>query len=119
VIEAALLPGLIGPGRAAEMLLTGDAVEAEQALGWGLVNRVVPAAALTSAVDEVIERLRGCAPGALRLQKELMLRWRYTDLRTAIQYGINAFATCYASREAREGAEAFLAKRPPRFGPPD
>lgn len=119
VIEAALLPGLIGPGRAAEMLLTGDAVEAEQALGWGLVNRVVPAAALTSAVDEVIERLRGCAPGALRLQKELMLRWRYTDLPTAIQYGINAFATCYASREAREGAEAFLAKRPPRFGPPD
>jgi len=119
VIEAALLPALVGPGRAAEMLLTGDAVEAEQALGWGLVNRVVPAAALTAAVDELIARLRGCAPGALRLQKELMLRWRYTDLATAIQYGINAFATAYASPAAREGAEAFLSKRAPRFGSPD
>jgi enoyl-CoA hydratase/carnithine racemase len=119
VIEAALLPALIGPGRAAEMLLLGDAVAAEQALGWGLVNRVVPGPALAEAVDEVVQRLRGCAPAALRLQKELMLRWRYTDLATAIQYGINAFAAAYASREAREGAEAFLAKRPPRFGNAD
>jgi enoyl-CoA hydratase len=119
VIEAALLPALIGSGRAAEMLLTGDAVAAEQALAWGLVNRVVPAAELPGAVDDVLARLRQCAPRALRLQKELMLRWRYTDLATAIQYGINAFATAYAAPDAREGAEAFLAKRPPRFGSPD
>ena len=47
-----------------------------------------------------------------------MLRWRYTDLATAFEYGINAFATAYATGEPREGARAVLEKRPPRFGNP-
>jgi enoyl-CoA hydratase/carnithine racemase len=118
VIEAALLPGLIGPGRAAEMLLTGDAIGAEQAEAWGLVNRVVPLEGLDAAVDAMVDRLLACGPEALRLQKELMLRWRYTDLATAIEYGINAFATAYATGEPREGARAFLEKRAPRFESP-
>jgi enoyl-CoA hydratase/carnithine racemase len=54
----------------------------------------------------------------VRLQKELIIRWRETDLPSAVQAGVNAFATAYASREPREGAEAFLAKRAPRFGRP-
>ena len=53
---------------------------------------------------------------AMWLQKELIIRWRETDLPSAVQAGVNAFATAYASREPREGAEAFLAKRAPRFG---
>ena len=118
VIQAALLPPLIGPGRAAEMLLLGTTVTAEQALEWGLLNRVVEPGALPKAVDEVVETLSRCAPGAVRLQKELIIRWRETDLPSAVQAGVNAFATAYASREPREGAEAFLAKRAPRFGPP-
>jgi enoyl-CoA hydratase len=115
VIQAALLPPLIGPGRAAEMLLLGTSVAAAQALEWGLINRVVDAGALDSAVNELLEALSRCAPGAVRLQKELIIRWRETDLPSAVQSGINAFATAYASREPREGAEAFLAKRAPRF----
>ena len=115
VIQAALLPPLIGPGRAAEMLLLGTSVAAAQALEWGLVNRVVDAGGLDSAVNELLEALSRCAPGAVRLQKELIIRWRETDLPSAVQAGINAFATAYASREPREGAEAFLAKRAPRF----
>jgi enoyl-CoA hydratase/carnithine racemase len=118
VIQAALLPPLIGPGRAAEMLLFGAPVTAAQALDWGLVNRVVPAEGLGAAVDEMVDGLRRCAPGAVRLQKELIIRWRETDLPSAVQAGVNAFATAYASTEPREGAEAFLAKRAPRFGPP-
>ena len=113
VIEAALLPAIVGPGRAAEMLLTGDAVTAEHALGWGLVNRVVPLTGLRSAVDAMLDRLLAGSPSAIRLQKELIVRWRTTDLATAIQYGINAFATAYATGEAAEGAAAFLEKRPP------
>jgi enoyl-CoA hydratase/carnithine racemase len=116
VIEAALLPALVGPGRAAEMLLTGAAVSAEQAEAWGLVNRVVAPEALDAAVEALVEALLACGPHALRLQKELMLRWRYTDLAAAIEYGINAFATAYATGEPREGARAFLEKRAPRFG---
>jgi enoyl-CoA hydratase/carnithine racemase len=118
VIEAALLPALVGPGRAAEMLLTGEPVDAERAQAWGLVNRVVPAADLTGAVEEMVAKLLACGPAAIRLQKELMLRWRYTDLATAVEYGINAFATSYAGDEPREGSRAFLEKRAPRFGGP-
>jgi len=116
VIEAALLPALVGPGRAAEMLLTGEAVDAAQAAAWGLVNRAVPAADLDAAVSEIVDRILACGPAAVRLQKELMVRWRYTDLATAVEYGVNAFASAYGSSEPREGARAFLEKRAPRFG---
>jgi enoyl-CoA hydratase/carnithine racemase len=116
VIEAALLPALVGPGRAAEMLLTGESIGAEQAQSWGLVNRVVPVEALDAAVAAMVDRILACGPAAIRLQKELMLRWRYTDLAAAIEYGINAFATAYATDEPQEGARAFLEKRAPRFG---
>ena len=116
VIEAALLPALVGPGRAAEMLLTGEAVDAEQALAWGLVNRAVPMEELDAAVTEVVDKILACGPAAIRLQKELMVRWRYTDLAAAIEYGINAFASAYSTDEPREGARAFLEKRAPRFG---
>ena len=116
VIQAALLPPLVGPGRAAELLLLGTSITAAQALEWGLVNRVVAADGLAAAIDEVLDALARCGPGAVRLQKELIIRWRETDLPSAVQAGVNAFATAYASREPREGAEAFLAKRAPRFG---
>jgi enoyl-CoA hydratase/carnithine racemase len=115
VIEAALLPGLVGPGRAAELLLTGDPITAETALAWGLVNRVAPAADLESVTAELLERVLASGPAAIRLQKELMIRWRNTDLRTAIDTGINAFAQSYATEEPREAMRAFLEKRPPRF----
>jgi len=116
VIQAALLPPLIGPGRAAEMLLLGTAVDAARALAWGLVNRVVEPGALARAIEETVGALRACGPGALRAQKALMIRWRETDLPSAVRAGIDAFAACYAGDEPHEGASAFLEKRAPRFG---
>ena len=71
---------------------------------------------LDAAVTEVVDRILACGPSAIRLQKELMVRWRYTDLASAIYYGIDAFASAYATDEPREGARAFLEKRAPRFG---
>jgi len=118
VIEAALLPPLVGPGRAAEMLLTGDPVPAERALSWGLVNEVVAPERLAQAADRIVSRIASAAPGAIRLQKALMLRWRYTDLAAAIRHGIDAFAAAYAGGEPREGAAAFLEKRAPAFESP-
>ena len=115
VIEAALLPALVGPGRAAEMLLTGESVAAEQALEWGLVNRVASPDKLEAVTAELVEKILACAPPAIRLQKELMVRWRNTDLASAVRIGINAFAQNYTTGEAREAALAFLEKRPPRF----
>lgn len=115
VIEAALLPGLVGRGRAAELLLTGEAIDARQALDWGLVNRVAEPAGLAAAVEELVGRLLAAAPGALRLQKQLMLTWRYTDLGPAIRAGIEAFVAAYATAEPAEGAAAFLGRRRPAF----
>ena len=115
VIEAALLPLFVGPGRAAECLLTGENITAERALEWGLVNRVAPAAQLAEVTTELVDRILACAPTAVRLQKELIIRWRNTNLRSAVEYGINAFAQAYATGEPREAMQAFLDKRAPRF----
>jgi enoyl-CoA hydratase len=115
VIEAALLAPTIGPGRAAELLLCGEPIGADEALVWGLVNRVVSPEELPSAVDALVAKIVAGAPAAIRLQKELMIRWRSTDLQTAVEYGVNAFALSYASPDAREGLRAFLEKRAPRW----
>jgi enoyl-CoA hydratase/carnithine racemase len=115
VIEAALLPRLVGPGRAAEILLTGRPITADQALAWGLVNRVASGADLRRVTEELLAPVLECAPSAIRLQKELIVRWRNTDERTAVEYGINAFAQAYATGEPREAIQAFLDKRTPRF----
>jgi enoyl-CoA hydratase/carnithine racemase len=115
VIEAALMPGLIGPARAAESLLTGETITAATAESWGLVNRVAPPHELEATTRELAGKILACSPTAVRAQKELINRWRQTDLPTAIQYGINAFAACFATSEPREAMTAFLEKRPPRF----
>jgi enoyl-CoA hydratase/carnithine racemase len=118
VIQAALLPPLIGPARAAELLLTGQTIGAGQALAWGLVNRVVERTDLDAAVESVVGAITACAPGAVRLQKQLIVRWRESDLPSAVRAGIAAFAAAYATGEPREGAAAFLEKRAPRFEDP-
>jgi enoyl-CoA hydratase/carnithine racemase len=107
----------VGPGRAAEILLTGESVSARQALDWGLVNRVTPAAELRAVTRELVGRILDCAPTAVRLQKELIVRWRNTDQRTAVEYGVNAFAQSFATGEPREAMDAYLGKRRPRFAP--
>ena len=115
VIQAALLAPLIGPGRAAELLLTGATIGAEQALEWGLVNRVVEPSGLDAAVQELVDPIVASGPEAIRLQKQLIIRWRESTLTAAVRAGIPAFAAAYATGEPREGATAFLEKRAPRF----
>jgi enoyl-CoA hydratase/carnithine racemase len=111
VIEAALLPSVVGWGRAAELLLTGEPISAQQALTWGLVTQVVEPGRLTAATEDLVGRILAGGPRALRLQKELLVRWRHTDLATAIRDGIDAFARAFETQEPQEGAAAFLDKR--------
>ena len=66
---------------------------------------------------ELVGRVLDCAPTAVRLQKELMVRWRDPDLRTAVEYGVNAFAQSFTTGEPREAMDAYLGKRKPRFAP--
>ena len=70
---------------------------------------------LEAVTAEMAQLILACAPGAIRLQKELIVRWRNADLSSAIRFGINAFAQSYATGEPREATLAFLEKRRPKF----
>jgi enoyl-CoA hydratase len=109
VIEAALLPGLIGWGRTRRLLLTAETIEAAQAEQWGLVDWCVPEAQLDPAVEELIEAILVCGPAAIRLQKALIREWEDLPLSKAIERGIASFASAYESDEPRRMAGAFLA----------
>ncbi len=108
VIQAALLPGLIGWGRTAELLLGGRPVEATEAERWGLVNRAVEADALDREVEGWVDRLLALPADALRLQKTLLARWRRVDLDTAVALSMDVFARAYATGEPRRAMQAFL-----------
>ena len=110
VVEAALLPGLIGRGRARRLLLTGEMIDAAEALAWGLVDRVVPPAALDAAVEEFAQSLLAGGPQAIRLQKSLILDWEELPTGAAIARGIECFERAYDTDEPRRMAGAALAR---------
>jgi len=114
VIEAALLPTLVGWGRTREMLLLGETFTAAEALAWRLVERVVPAAALDDAVETWIGKLLTSAPHAVRLQKRLIRQWEDLPLSAAVEAGIDAFAAAYATDEPRIAMHEFLAAQKAR-----
>jgi enoyl-CoA hydratase len=109
VIEAALLPKLVGWGRAREIMLLGETFTAAAALAWGLVEHVVPAAALDDAVEAWIGKLLTSKPGAVRLQKRLIRQWEDLPLAAAIQAGIDTFAESYRTGEPAAAMREFLA----------
>jgi enoyl-CoA hydratase/carnithine racemase len=111
VIQAALLPGLIGWGRTAELLLGGQPVEAGEAERWGLVNRAVEESALDGEVEAWVERFRALPPDAVRQQKALLARWRRVDLDTAVALSTDVFARAYATDEPRRAMQAFFDRR--------
>ena len=113
VIEAALLPGLVGWGRTAELLLTGETIDAVEAERWGLVNRAVDDAALDREVDAWAGRLLALPPAAVRLQTSLLRRWRRLDLDAAIALSMDTFAMAYATDEPRRAMQGFLDRRRP------
>ncbi len=108
VIEAALLPALIGWGRTRELLLLGETIDAATALRWGLVERVVPAARLDEAVEACLASLLKAGPRAIRLQKRLICRWEDLSVSDAIAAGIDSFADAYATDEPARRMRAFL-----------
>lgn len=112
VVEAALLPALIGWGRARRLLLLGETIGAEEALAWGLVERVAaPGAALDAAVTEWLEQIGHAGPQAVRLQKRLIRAWEDLPMAEAIRAGIGAFAEAWRGEEPRRMLGAFLERR--------
>jgi enoyl-CoA hydratase/carnithine racemase len=111
VVEAALLPSLVGFGRARWMLMTGETFTAEDACRWGLVEQVYPAEELDLAVDALVTALLEPEPRAVRLQKALMQRWEELPMSQAIAAGVDAFDAAFRTEEPRRAMTAFLARR--------
>ena len=110
VIEAALLPSLIGWGRTRRLLLTAETIDGRRAEQWGLVEWCVPAAQLDAAVNELIDAILACGAKAIRLQKTLIREWEELPMSKAIERGITRFADAFASDEPKRMMGAFLTK---------
>jgi len=106
VVEAALLPGLIGRGRARQLLLTGEPIGAEEALQWGLVDRVAPPEALDAAVARLADAILAAGPRAVRLQKSLILDWEEMHTAAGVERGIDGFVEAFATDEPRRMTNA-------------
>lgn len=109
----ARLPALIGPARAKQMILSGQPVDAQQALAWGLVNEVVPGAQLAARVLELAQRIADNAPVAVQAAKQLV----DAGLGNASAVAMESLASGFAAgtEDMKEGAAAFGQKRRPKY----
>ncbi len=109
------LTRLVGKGRAVELILTGRIFQAAEALRIGLVTDVVPVAALMDAAQATAEAILAKGPLAVRLGKLVIKNGAETDQRTGLLLERLAQALLYSTEDKREGAEAFINKRPAQF----
>jgi enoyl-CoA hydratase len=110
VVEAVLLPKLIGHGRARRLLLTGETIGAQDALGWGLVDAVVPPGDLDEAVERFVRPILAAGPRAVRLQKSLIREWEELPTAAAVERGIDCFVSAFDTDEPARMAGAMLAE---------
>jgi enoyl-CoA hydratase/carnithine racemase len=111
VVEAALLPQLIGWGRTKELVYAGRSFMAREVAGWGLVERVVARRDLDVSVEEWVSAILRAGPRAIRLQKELIDLWERLPLERAIEAGIEIFGRAYDSDEPLLRTRQFLERR--------
>ena len=116
VIEASLLPPTIGLGRARRMLLTGETVNAAEALAIGLVDRVVPADQLMDAAQETANTFLGMSRDVVASQKDIVAKWLELGEEDSAAFTIREFSRIFATSAPHEGMSAFLEKRAPDFG---
>ena len=109
------LPRLIGKGRAAELLLTGDMVNAREAHQMGLVNRVVPDGQAVPAAEELAQRIMANAPIAVEMAKDALEIGKDLPLEHSVQYSQKNCITCFSTEDMKEGMTAFLEKRKANF----
>ena len=109
------LPQRIGITRAKEMILTGRTVRAEEALEWGLVNRVVPAAELPAAARELAREIARNGPVAVREAKRVIDRGIELGQEDGIALELEAYRRTVATEDRHEGVAAFNEKRQPSF----
>jgi enoyl-CoA hydratase len=114
VIHAALLPRLIGSGRARWLLLTGRSITAASALSWGLIDEVHDSPELDAAVTAVAGGVAGLGPDAVRRQKRLLRSWEDTPIDDAVKASMGEFGAAFDNSEPREFMTDFLRRREER-----
>jgi enoyl-CoA hydratase/carnithine racemase len=111
----AILPRLIGQGRAAELLYTGRAMGADEGLAWGFYNRLVAPEQLLAEAQGLARQLAGGPSFAHAVTKQMLHREWNLGVDAAIEAEARAQARCMQTRDFRRAYEAFVAKRTPEF----
>lgn len=109
------LTRLVGEGKAMELILTGEIINAQTALSIGLVNHVVPADQLRAKTMDIANRIAEKSPIALQLAKEAVKLASRSNLDEGLRREVDLFALCFSSEDKNEGVSAFLEKRKPAF----
>jgi enoyl-CoA hydratase/carnithine racemase len=111
VIHAALLPRLIGWGRARWLVMTAENIDAPTALAWGLVDTVAAPGGLDDAVGHTIESLLACGPEALRTQKALLRQWEELPLTESVNLSVGVFGQSFLTDEPKRLMQAFIDRK--------
>jgi cyclohexa-1,5-dienecarbonyl-CoA hydratase len=115
-LASTILPFLVGPKRALEMILTGEAITAERALELGLVTRLVPEAKLESTVNDLVERISAHSGPVLAMAKKAILGGMGLSLRDSLKQSMNIFLNeLYRLEDSQEGLRAIVEKRKPHW----
>jgi cyclohexa-1,5-dienecarbonyl-CoA hydratase len=115
-LASTILPYLVGPKIALELVLTGEPVSAERALELGLVNRLVPEAQLESTVEELLSRMSGHSGAVLTMAKKAILGGMGLSLRDGLKHSMSIFLNeLYRLEDSQEGLHALVEKRKPNW----
>jgi enoyl-CoA hydratase len=107
-MEACVLPRLIGWGKAVELVLTGNHIDAAEAERIGFLQKRVPAAGLDTAVEAWLEAILACGPRAIRIQKRLNQDWERMAITDAARAGMQAYVEAFRTDEPQRMMTAFL-----------
>lgn len=105
----------VGKGRAMEMVLTGKFINAQEAYQFGLVNRVVPMEVYLSEAQKLAKEIAAMPPIAVRLAKEAILKTQESFLLDGLEFERKNFYLLFATEDQKEGMQAFIEKRAPKF----
>ncbi len=110
-----LLPRLVGPGRAAELFMTADTLDAEEAHSMGIVDHVVAHDSLAQEAGAMAARLAAAPPLVVRAIKQMLNGSHIEQMRSALREEEKFQEECFRSEDCAEGLNAFFEKRPPKF----
>ncbi len=111
VIHAALLPRLIGWGRARWLLMTAENIDVTTALAWGLIDVVATEGGLDAAVEKAVAMLLECGPEALRAQKALLRQWEELPLKQSVDLSIPVFGQSFLTGEPQRLMQGFIDRK--------